>query len=81
MSERQWLYHEKQEAGLCGVHTLNNLLQGPFFSEVDLMQIAQDLDAEEKRVMAEMGTETPEYLQFVAVCLNAASLLTCLARF
>lgn len=55
------------EAGLCGVHTLNNLLQGPVFSEVDLMTIAHELDAEEKRVMAEMGTETNEFLQFVAV--------------
>eukprot|EP01126_Amoeba_proteus_P052046 TRINITY_DN6257_c0_g3_i7.p1 TRINITY_DN6257_c0_g3~~TRINITY_DN6257_c0_g3_i7.p1 ORF type:complete len:495 (-),score=107.55 TRINITY_DN6257_c0_g3_i7:92-1576(-) len=62
----QWLYHEKQVAGLCGVHTLNNLFQASLFTEVDLMQIAQDLDAEEKRVMSEMGTETPHFLKFVA---------------
>jgi hypothetical protein len=49
------------------VHSLNNLLQGPFFNEIDLMTIAHELDAEEKRVMAEMGTETTEFLQFVAV--------------
>ena len=28
-----------QVAALCGVHTLNTLLQGPYFSEVDLAQV------------------------------------------
>ena len=28
-----------QEGKLCGVHALNTLLQGPFFSEVDLAQV------------------------------------------
>jgi len=60
------LYHEKQDAGLCGVHALNNLLQGPYFSEVDLMQIAQRLDAQEKSLMAEQGMETTDFIKFVA---------------
>lgn len=55
------------DAGLCGVHTLNNLLQGPIFTEIDLMSIAQELDAAEQSVMAEMGTETQEFLKFAAV--------------
>jgi len=61
-----WLYHEKQDAGLCGVHALNNLLQGPYFSEVDLMQIAQRLDAQEKSIMAEQGIETDDFIKFAA---------------
>jgi hypothetical protein len=28
-------------AALCGQHCLNNLLQGPYFSEVSLAEIAQ----------------------------------------
>ena len=32
------LYHETQVASLCGVHAINTLLQGPYFSEVDLGQ-------------------------------------------
>jgi hypothetical protein len=33
------LYHEKQIAALCGVHCINTLLQGPYFSELDLAQV------------------------------------------
>ena len=33
------IYHEKQVAALCGVHVLNTLLQGPYFSEVELAQV------------------------------------------
>jgi hypothetical protein len=31
-----WVYHEPQDASLCGVHALNTLLQGPYFTAVDL---------------------------------------------
>jgi ataxin-3 len=41
-----------QEAGLCAVHCLNTLLQGPYFSEIDLMQIAKEFDDQEKKLMA-----------------------------
>ncbi|KAF9148559.1 Josephin-1 [Linnemannia schmuckeri] len=37
------LYHECQNHGQCGKHTLNNLLQGPVFSIADLDIIAEDL--------------------------------------
>jgi len=60
------VYHERQDAGLCGVHCLNTLLQGPYFTEVDLMTLAVELDKNEKRLMAEMGTETTDYLKFMA---------------
>eukprot|EP00198_Chlamydomonas_reinhardtii_P012694 XP_001702031.1 ataxin-3-like protein [Chlamydomonas reinhardtii] len=52
------LYHEKQVAALCGVHTLNTLLQGPYFSEIDLAQIAHGLDALERELLGDaMGGE------------------------
>lgn len=63
-----YLYHEKQDAALCGVHCLNSLLQGDYFTEVDLMQFAKELDEEERKVMMEMGMETKEFLQYFAVC-------------
>ncbi|KAG0066620.1 Josephin-1 [Linnemannia elongata] len=37
------LYHECQNHGQCGKHTLNNLLQGPVYSIADLDVIAEDL--------------------------------------
>jgi hypothetical protein len=35
------LYHEAQVASLCGMHCINTLLQGPFFSELDLAQVCR----------------------------------------
>ena len=49
------LYHERQVAALCGCHCLNNLLQGPYFNEIDLGEIAQDLDRKEQALMMEAG--------------------------
>jgi hypothetical protein len=31
-----FVYHEKQDSSLCGQHALNTLLQGPYFTAVDL---------------------------------------------
>ena len=59
------VYHEKQIAGLCGVHCLNTLLQGSAFTEVDLAEIAARLDEQEKQAMASCGTNTAEFLQFL----------------
>uniref|UniRef100_A0A6B2LD89 ubiquitinyl hydrolase 1 n=1 Tax=Arcella intermedia TaxID=1963864 RepID=A0A6B2LD89_9EUKA len=60
------MYHEKQDAGLCGVHALNNLLQGAYFTEIDLMEIAHQLDSKETTLMAESGLDTSDYLKFAA---------------
>eukprot|EP01088_Endostelium_zonatum_P017717 TRINITY_DN5367_c0_g1_i1.p1 TRINITY_DN5367_c0_g1~~TRINITY_DN5367_c0_g1_i1.p1 ORF type:complete len:294 (+),score=86.14 TRINITY_DN5367_c0_g1_i1:61-942(+) len=60
------VYHEKQDAGLCAVHALNSLLQGPYYTEVDLATIALEFDRREKAVMSEMGTETNEFLRYMA---------------
>ncbi|CAN8268104.1 unnamed protein product [Cochlearia groenlandica] len=47
------LYHEVQESNLCAVHCVNTVLQGPFFSEIDLAAVASDLDGKERQVMLE----------------------------
>jgi len=60
-----YLYHEKQESALCAIHALNNLLQGEYFGVAEMMNLAAELDREEKLMMAEMGTETNEYLKFM----------------
>eukprot|EP00027_Filamoeba_sp_ATCC50430_P014482 CAMPEP_0168570708 /NCGR_PEP_ID=MMETSP0413-20121227/16895_1 /TAXON_ID=136452 /ORGANISM="Filamoeba nolandi, Strain NC-AS-23-1" /LENGTH=393 /DNA_ID=CAMNT_0008603409 /DNA_START=34 /DNA_END=1215 /DNA_ORIENTATION=+ len=60
------VYHEKQVAGLCGVHCLNSLLQGPYFTEVDLMLLGKELDDEERKVMAELGHDTKDFLKFMS---------------
>ncbi|XP_069772333.1 ataxin-3 [Narcine bancroftii] len=59
------IFHEKQEGSLCAQHCLNNLLQGEYFSPVDLSTIAQQLDEEERARMAEGGTMTEEYKIFL----------------
>ncbi|KAK1421689.1 hypothetical protein QVD17_24230 [Tagetes erecta] len=47
------LYHEVQESKLCAVHCVNTVLQGPFFSEIDLAALASDLDRREHQMMLE----------------------------
>ena len=49
--KRSKVYFEKQSNDrLCGVHCLNNLLQGPFFDAVSLSEIALRLDDMEKNL-------------------------------
>lgn len=38
---------------LCAQHALNMLLQGPYFSAVDLADIANELDEREKQMLGE----------------------------
>ncbi|XP_056332812.1 ataxin-3 isoform X1 [Danio aesculapii] len=59
------IFHEKQEGSLCAQHCLNNLLQGEYFSPVELSSIAQQLDEEERMHMAEGGVQTEEYRTFL----------------
>jgi len=61
-----YIYHETQVAALCGVHCLNNLLQGNVFNEIDLMMIAREIDDTERRVMMEMGSDTKDFLRFMS---------------
>ncbi|KAM9571318.1 ataxin-3-like isoform 2-T3 [Salvelinus alpinus] len=57
------IFHEKQEGSLCAQHCLNNLLQGEYFTPVDLSSIAHQLDEEER--MAEGGIGSEEYITFL----------------
>ncbi|KAI1895423.1 hypothetical protein AGOR_G00106130 [Albula goreensis] len=59
------IFHEKQEGSLCAQHCLNNLLQGEYFTPVDLSSIAQQLDEEERIRMAEGGVTSVEYRTFL----------------
>uniref|UniRef100_A0A7N0TSL3 ubiquitinyl hydrolase 1 n=1 Tax=Kalanchoe fedtschenkoi TaxID=63787 RepID=A0A7N0TSL3_KALFE len=50
------VYHEVQESKLCTVdcvksHVVNTLLQGPFFSEADLVALTSDLDSKEHQLI------------------------------
>ncbi|EEB11731.1 Ataxin-3, putative [Pediculus humanus corporis] len=59
------IYFEKQEGSLCAQHCLNALLQGPYFTAVDLAMHAQNLDDEERIRMAESGIDSIEYRNFL----------------
>lgn len=60
------VYHEKQVAALCGVHAINNLLQGAYCNEIELAEIAAELDAAERELMLADGSDTPDALRFLA---------------
>lgn len=57
----------QQEGSLCAQHCLNNLLQGEYFTPVDLSSIAHQLDEEERMRMAEGGVASEEYRTFLQV--------------
>lgn len=60
----------QQEGSLCGQHCLNGLLQGEYFTAVDLAQLAQQIDEEERHRMAEGGENREEYQRFIEVCIQ-----------
>ena len=43
----------QQQGNLCAQHALNALLQGPFFSAIDLADIAHRLDVAERNAMTQ----------------------------
>lgn len=68
MSDLTSIYHETQEGLLCAQHALNSLLQGPYFTAVDLASLAADLDNQEARALAEgstEGTDSKDYQNFL----------------
>uniref|UniRef100_S4RHH9 ubiquitinyl hydrolase 1 n=1 Tax=Petromyzon marinus TaxID=7757 RepID=S4RHH9_PETMA len=54
-----------QEGSLCAQHCLNSLLQGPYFTAVDLSTLAVQLDEAERLRMAEGGITSQEYQRFM----------------
>ncbi|KAL7752513.1 hypothetical protein RI367_002047 [Sorochytrium milnesiophthora] len=65
MNFAKHIVFERQEGALCAQHCLNTLLQGHYFTALDLAEIARGIDAVERSVMAERGTQTREYREFV----------------
>ncbi|KAG6401062.1 hypothetical protein SASPL_137907 [Salvia splendens] len=63
------LYHEVQESKLCAVHSVNTVLQGPFFSEFDLAALASDLDRTERQLM--LGDFLPELSHNVSLDIQS----------
>jgi ataxin-3 len=49
----EYVYHERQEALLCGQHALNNLVQASVFTPGSLSEIAHQLDELELTYMAQ----------------------------
>ncbi|KAF9581205.1 Ataxin-3 [Lunasporangiospora selenospora] len=43
-----FIFHEQQEGNLCAQHCLNALLQGPYFTAIDLAELARQLDQQEQ---------------------------------
>jgi len=64
------IFHEQQEGSLCAQHCLNSLLQGQFYSAVDLAELASELDTMERMRMAEMGEDSAEYQRFIQQSSN-----------
>ncbi|KAL0588069.1 Ataxin-3-like protein [Plecturocebus cupreus] len=59
------IFQEKQEGSLCAQHCLNNLLQGEYFSPVELASIAHQLDEKDRMRMAEGGVTSEDYRTFL----------------
>lgn len=59
------IFHEKQEGSLCAQHCLNGLLQGEYFTAVDLATLAQQIDEQERQTMAEGGLHSEDYRLFL----------------
>jgi hypothetical protein len=52
--KREKVYFEKQQnSKLCGLHSLNSLLQGRFYDEIILSEISNELDLLEKSLYSE----------------------------
>ena len=57
MPSEQCVYWEEQRESLCAVHALNSLVQQPMFREVELAEIAQELDAKEDALLGMKRTK------------------------
>jgi len=70
--EDVWIYHERQEAALCGQHALNNLAQVPLFTVPQLAKIAHDLDVLERGVMESSSSSSSSLVQTPSANVDAA---------
>lgn len=68
-SSSTFIYHERQEALLCGQHALNNLIQTQTFTPMALAEIAHQLDQMELNYMSqgnEGGVQSKDYINRIA---------------
>lgn len=75
-NKSHWIFffwNHQQEGSLCAQHCLNNLLQGEYFSPVELSSIAHQLDEEERMRMAEGGVTSEDYRTFLQVLISDSS--------
>ncbi|CAG0880036.1 unnamed protein product [Darwinula stevensoni] len=56
----------QQQGQLCAQHCLNALLQGEYFTAVDLAALAEQMDIAEQQRMAESGLESEEFRRFMS---------------
>lgn len=61
----EYIHFEKQQGSLCAQHCLNALLQGPYFTAVDLATIGKELDEAERQKMAEGDVTSDDYMKFM----------------
>ena len=66
MMSNALLYFEPQESLFCAVHAVNNLLQGPLFTEWVFSEIAIELTEAERKLMAAGGVDSTEYLNWMS---------------
>ena len=61
------VYHEKQQSACCGRHAINNLLQTPAWTDVELAEIAMGLYETEKTLRLQNcdGMGDPSFIEFV----------------
>eukprot|EP00457_Paulinella_chromatophora_P008849 gb/GEZN01008898.1/.p1 GENE.gb/GEZN01008898.1/~~gb/GEZN01008898.1/.p1 ORF type:complete len:302 (-),score=38.93 gb/GEZN01008898.1/:405-1310(-) len=60
------IYYEKQVASLCAVHSINNLLQGAYFTGADFGNIAHQIDEHERQLMLAGGEDSEDFLRYMA---------------
>jgi ataxin-3 len=68
-SSSTFIYHERQQALLCGQHALNNLVQTQTFTPGALAEIAHQLDQMELNYMSagnQNGVHSKDYIQRIA---------------
>ncbi|KAF9107617.1 Ataxin-3 [Mortierella sp. AM989] len=53
-----YIFHEQQEGNLCAQHCLNALLQGPYFTAIDLAELARQLDQKEQDALGNSGSRS-----------------------
>ena len=59
-----YIFHETQDAMLCGQHCLNNLVQQSIFNPVNLSAIANELDQAERSLIHGSSASTESGINY-----------------